>query len=221
MKLLVASAALCFLMGAPAFAHPQQEPQQQQDEKAKKQQEEKQRQAPDQKEEKRQEEPARQQNDRAKQEDRTRQDRQQQETSKQQEKQQKEMEKQQKEMEKQQKDVEKQQRKTQEQQSRQEEPRTGGQERAERAEGGETHHGGRHIPDERFHSEFGREHHFHVGIHRGERRFVYGGYAFAYVDAWPADWGYDDDFYIDFIGDDYYLCDVEHPEIRLLVIVND
>ena len=40
MRLLVTSAALCFLIAAPAFARPQQEPQQQQDEKAKKQREE-------------------------------------------------------------------------------------------------------------------------------------------------------------------------------------
>lgn len=212
MKLLLASAALCFLIAAPAFARPQQEPQQQQDEKAKKQQDEKQKQAPEQKEEKNQEEPARQQNDKAKQEDRSKQDKQQQETTKQQDKQQKETEKQQR-------DVEKQQRGSQEQQSRQEEPRAGGQEHAQRAEGGETHHGGRHIPDDRYRAEFGREHHFHVGIHRGETRFVYGGYSFEYVEAWPVAWGYNDDFYVEYVGDDYYLCDVEHPEVRLVVIV--
>ena len=205
MRLLVESAALCLLIGAPTFAHSQQEPQQQ-DEKAKKQQEEKQKQAPEPREEKRQEEPARQQNDRAKQEDRTRQDKQQ-EMIKQQEKQQKEMEK---------------QRKSQEQLQRQEEPRgRGGEERTQQSQlaGGHTRHGGRVIAQEKFQAHFGREHHFHAHINRGDPHFAYGGYTFEYVEVWPAEWSYDDDFYIDYYDDDYYLCDVEHPEVRLVVIV--
>jgi len=80
--------------------------------------------------------------------------------------------------------------------------------------------GGHRIPDERFRASFGTEHHFHVR-RRDDRRFEYGGYAFEYVDAWPADWSDDDDVYIVLIGDDYYLVDARHPEVRLRLILVD
>jgi hypothetical protein len=57
--------------------------------------------------------------------------------------------------------------------------------------------------------------------HHDSRRFEYGGYSFEYVDAWPADWSDDDDVYIVLIGDDYYLVDVRHPEVRLRLIFVD
>ncbi len=82
---------------------------------------------------------------------------------------------------------------------------------------------GRRIPDDRFRSSFGREHSFHVqrggGGGGGDQRFQYGGYWFEYTDAWPDDWGYDDNFYIDYVDDDYYLYDRRHPGVRILVIV--
>ncbi len=56
---------------------------------------------------------------------------------------------------------------------------------------------------------------------RDDRRFEYGGYAFEYMDAWPADWSDDDDVYIVLIGDDYYLVDARRPEVRLLLILVD
>jgi hypothetical protein len=80
--------------------------------------------------------------------------------------------------------------------------------------------GGHRIPDERFRASFGTEHHFHVR-RRDDRRFEYGGYAFEYMDAWPADWSDDDDVYIVLIGDDYYLVDARHPEVRLRLILVD
>ena len=48
---------------------------------------------------------------------------------------------------------------------------------------------------------------------------VYGGYQFQLVDAWPADWSYDDDCYIDYVDDGYYLFDVMHPGMRIAVFV--
>ncbi|MFZ0579600.1 MAG: hypothetical protein WAN72_03670 [Candidatus Acidiferrales bacterium] len=80
--------------------------------------------------------------------------------------------------------------------------------------------GGGHgrIPDDRFKAHFGREHHFHVGhpeVVEGRPRFSYGGYSFIIVQAWPADWGYDDDVYVIDDGGVYYLCDVAHPGIQL------
>jgi hypothetical protein len=78
------------------------------------------------------------------------------------------------------------------------------------------------IPDADFHSHFGRSHHFHVGhpqMVSGQYRFNYGGYWFSYAEPWPVGWGYDDDFYIDFIDGQYYLIDLAHPQVRLALIV--
>jgi hypothetical protein len=78
------------------------------------------------------------------------------------------------------------------------------------------------IPDADFHAHFGREHHFHVGhpqVVNGQSRFQYGGYSFTFVEAWPVGWGYDDDFFVDFIDGQYYLIDLRHPEVRLALVV--
>lgn len=79
---------------------------------------------------------------------------------------------------------------------------------------------GRKIPQEKFQASFGREHHFRVQK-RDDRRIAYGGYTFEYEEAWPAAWSWDDDFYIeeDGDGDAYYLVDLTHPGIRLLVVI--
>jgi len=53
----------------------------------------------------------------------------------------------------------------------------------------------------------------------GQPQFQYGGYSFELIDAWPADWDYNDDFYIDYIDGDYYLIDLLHPGIRIAVFV--
>jgi hypothetical protein len=76
----------------------------------------------------------------------------------------------------------------------------------------------RRIPEESFRVSFGREHHFHVA-RRDDRRFEYGGYIFEYVDAWPPDWSYGDDCYIEQDGDDYYLVNARHPGARVLVVI--
>jgi type IV secretory pathway VirB10-like protein len=79
--------------------------------------------------------------------------------------------------------------------------------------------GTRRVPDEQFRASFGSSHHFRV--QRGERRFNYGGYYFSYSEAWPSDWDYDDDVYIDYIDGNYYLINPRHPGIRLLVVIVD
>lgn len=76
----------------------------------------------------------------------------------------------------------------------------------------------RTISDAEFHQHFGREHHFRVG-RADNNRFAYGGYNFEYTEAWPVGWGYDDDFYIDYIDGQYYLIDLSHPGPRLVLII--
>jgi len=78
---------------------------------------------------------------------------------------------------------------------------------------------GQRIPPEKFRASFGREHHFRVARRGEDRRFQYGGYWFEVVEVWPARWSFDDDCYIEEDGDDYYLVDTVHPEIRVLVVV--
>jgi type IV secretory pathway VirB10-like protein len=82
---------------------------------------------------------------------------------------------------------------------------------------------GQRIPDEKFRASFGREHRFHVRreeiINRPQPVIVYGGYNFQLVDAWPAQWSYDDDVYVDYVDDGYYLFDPVYPGFRIAVIV--
>ena len=80
-------------------------------------------------------------------------------------------------------------------------------------------HGHGRIPDDRFRASFGREHHFRVG-HFDNRRFQYGGYWFSFNEGWPVGWAYSDDFYIDFIDGQYYLIDLTHPGVQLLLAVD-
>jgi hypothetical protein len=97
-----------------------------------------------------------------------------------------------------------------------------GQERPE-AGGGHARPAGKggHIPDDKFRAHFGREHHFNARtvIVQGQPQFQYGGYTFELVDAWPVDWAYTDDCYIDYIDGDYYLIDLFHPGVRIALFV--
>jgi hypothetical protein len=80
--------------------------------------------------------------------------------------------------------------------------------------------GGHRQPDEKFRAQIGREHHFRV-TRSSDRRISYGGYYFTYSEAWPSAWSYDDDVYIDYIDGQYYLIDLAHPGVRLLLVVAD
>jgi hypothetical protein len=78
------------------------------------------------------------------------------------------------------------------------------------------------IPDERFHSNFGREHEFSIGspvLVGGYSRFQYGGYWFGFVDPWPADWYYTDDVYIDYVDGGYYMFNPYYPGARFAISV--
>ena len=92
-----------------------------------------------------------------------------------------------------------------------------------RAEG----HGGnqRRIPDRDFHAHFGREHHFAPGrvqVYGGRPQFTYSGFVFALVEPWPVAWAYDDDdYYIDYVDDEYWLYSLRYPGVRLELIIVD
>jgi hypothetical protein len=78
------------------------------------------------------------------------------------------------------------------------------------------------IPDDRFRAQFGREHHFPMQrpeVVEGRPRFQYGGYSFVLVDAWPPQWAYTDDCYIDDVNGEYFLFDLRHPGARLALMV--
>ena len=81
---------------------------------------------------------------------------------------------------------------------------------------------GGHIPDAKFHSNFGRQHTFvvnHPTVVEGQPRFQYSGYWFVISDSWPAEWAYTDDCYIDYIDGEYFLFDLLHPGVRIALVV--
>jgi DNA mismatch repair ATPase MutL len=82
---------------------------------------------------------------------------------------------------------------------------------------------GQRIPDDKFRSNFGRQHTFRVRtqVVEGQPRFQYGGYWFALATPWPGDWDYADDCYVDYIDGEYVLIDLRHPGVQLALIVVD
>lgn len=80
----------------------------------------------------------------------------------------------------------------------------------------------RRIDDAHYREHFGRAHHFaihHVETREGRPFFAYGGYNFEIAQAWPAGWSYNDDCYIEDVDGQYYLYDVRHPGVRVLVTI--
>lgn len=96
-----------------------------------------------------------------------------------------------------------------------------GRQSGEAAEGMADRRGGR-IPDDKFHANFGHEHRFKMQrptVVEGRPTFQYNGYSFVLVDAWPMEWAYTDDYYIDYIDGEYFLFDLAHPGVRLAITV--
>ncbi len=78
------------------------------------------------------------------------------------------------------------------------------------------------IPDDRFRSNFGREHNFRMGnpvLVSGYSRFQYGGFWFGFVQPWPAGWYYTDDVYIDYVDGGYYMYNPYYPGARFSISV--
>jgi hypothetical protein len=78
------------------------------------------------------------------------------------------------------------------------------------------------IPDDRFRSNFGHGHNFHMGnpvLVSGYSRFQYGGFWFGFVQPWPAGWYYTDDVYIDYVDGGYYMYNPYDPGVRFALTV--
>jgi hypothetical protein len=78
------------------------------------------------------------------------------------------------------------------------------------------------IPDDRFRSDFGRGHEFHMGnpvLVGGYSRFQYNGFWFGFVEPWPAGWYYTDDVYIDYVDGGYYMYNPYYPGSRFSISV--
>src|SRR5277367_4434591 len=78
------------------------------------------------------------------------------------------------------------------------------------------------IPDDRFHSNFGREHEFRIGtpvMVGGYSRFQYGGYWFGFVQPWPVGWYYTDNVYVDYVDGGYYMYNPYYPGARFSISV--
>lgn len=121
---------------------------------------------------------------------------------------------------KQQQDRQMQDRQDQNKQNRQDENRPQ-QERHDQAARNE-HENGRRIDQAHYREHFGRDHHFavhHVDRVEGRDRFSYGGYQFELAEPWPAGWSYNDNCYIEDAGGQYYLYDLNHPGVRIMLLV--
>lgn len=85
---------------------------------------------------------------------------------------------------------------------------------------------GYRIPDDRFRSYYGQNHGFRIDTLPvryvgGHRRFQYGGYWFGLIDPWPEywsdDWYDNDEMYVDYYGDGYYLYNRRYPSDRIAI----
>jgi hypothetical protein len=88
---------------------------------------------------------------------------------------------------------------------------------------------GYRIPDERFRGYFGPEHGFRVHglpflVVGGYPRFQYGGYWVSAVDPWPEYWGDDwydnDDVYVTYVDNGYYLYNRRYPTSGIAISIS-
>ena len=78
------------------------------------------------------------------------------------------------------------------------------------------------IPEDRFRSNFGREHTFVINepvLVGGFSRFQYGGFWFGFENPWPEGWYYTDNVYVDYIDGGYYLINPYYPGVRVGISV--
>jgi hypothetical protein len=85
---------------------------------------------------------------------------------------------------------------------------------------GNRNNGGQYgrISNANYSAHFGEGHSFHMGrpeMVGGYNRFQYGGYSFGYNEAWPVGWDYNDDVYVEYTGDNYYMYNRRHPGFHI------
>jgi hypothetical protein len=87
---------------------------------------------------------------------------------------------------------------------------------------------GYRIPEDRYRVRFGPRHWFRiyrypVEVYGGYPRFQYGGFWFGFMDPWPEywsdNWYENDDVYIVYSEDGYYLYNRRHPRDRIAITV--
>src|ERR1019366_7940324 len=87
---------------------------------------------------------------------------------------------------------------------------------------------GYRIPEDHYRGYFGPNHWFRiyrypVEVYGGYPRFRYGGFLFGLMDPWPEYWSEawddNDDVYIDYSGDGYYLYNRRYPRDRIAITV--
>jgi hypothetical protein len=87
---------------------------------------------------------------------------------------------------------------------------------------------GYRIPDDRFRVYFGSDHGFRIHsypmeLYGGYPRFQYHGFWFGFMDPWPEYWSNDwydnDDVYIVYTDDGYYLYNQRYPGDRIAITV--
>jgi len=88
---------------------------------------------------------------------------------------------------------------------------------------------GYRIPDDHFRGYFGRDHGFRIGglpflVVGGYPRFQYSGYWFSLVDPWPEYWGNDwydnDDVYVSYVDNGYYLYNRRYPNVGIAINIS-
>lgn len=88
---------------------------------------------------------------------------------------------------------------------------------------------GYRIPDDRFRGYFGPDHGFRIYglpfmVYRGYPRFQYSGYWITAVDPWPEYWGNDwydnDDVYVTYVDDGYYMYNRRYPTVGIAIRIS-
>ena len=88
---------------------------------------------------------------------------------------------------------------------------------------------GYHIPERHFRSHFGPEYLFRIDSYPvmlvgGRLHFQNGGFGFSVMDPWPEywadNWYENDDVFVDYSEDGYYLYNRRYPEDRIAITVN-
>jgi hypothetical protein len=88
---------------------------------------------------------------------------------------------------------------------------------------------GYRIPDDHFRGYFGSNHGFHIYglpflVVGGYPRFQYQGYWISLVDPWPEYWGNDwydnDDVYVAYVDNGYYLYNQRYPGVGIAISIS-